>query len=143
MDDHRENYKATVVRMLSNFQLIEFALKEYIGLAYRLISERIKDTLHFSYSGKDVESFPLERLINTFSKVNSNRDLISRLNKLRSARNQIAHRSLVVTMGSLYDPGEVEDKYIEYLWLEDELTECLKLTIEELRQLKSKSDNEA
>jgi hypothetical protein len=143
MDDHRANYKATVVRILSNFQLIEFALKEYIGLAYRLIFERVKDTLHFSYSRKDVESFPLERLINTFSKMNSNRELISRLNRLRAARNQIAHRSLVVTMGSLYDPGEVEDKYIEYLWLEDELAECLRLSIEELRKLKSRSDNKA
>ena len=49
------------------------------------------------------------------------------MNKLRVERNHIAHRSLIVTMGPSYDPGAVEDKYLEYLWLEDALTECLKL----------------
>ena len=39
-------------------------------------------------------------------------------------------------MGPMYDRGAIEDKYVEYFWLEDELTECLQLVIEETRSLK-------
>ncbi|WP_214511182.1 hypothetical protein [Pseudomonas brassicacearum] len=135
MDDLRDAYKATILRILGKFQLLEFALKVYISIAYSAISTRVSDVLHFDYSEKDVESFPLERLTNIFSKLNSNKGLILRINKLREERNHIAHRSLIVTMGSMYDRGAVEDKYHGYFWLEDELDECLKKVIEETHTL--------
>jgi hypothetical protein len=120
---------------LGAFQLLEFGLKAYVGRAYSVIKESVGDKMYFGYSAKDVEEFPLERLLNVFSKLSSNKDLLARLNKLRVERNHIAHRSLIITMGPLYDPGAVEDKYHEYFWLEDELTECLQLVIQEARKL--------
>lgn len=139
MDDPRKVYKAVTLRILGNFQLLEFGLKGYIGLAYSIIRKAVGTTLQFGYSVKDVEAYPLERLINVFSKSNTNMLLQSRLNKLRAERNHIAHRSLLATMGRMYDPGAIEDKYIEYFELEDELTECLQLVIEETRLLKPRS----
>lgn len=141
MNDHRESYKAITLRILGSFQLLEFALKAYIGRAYSVIKKSVGKTVHFGYSAKDVEEFPLERLLNIFSKLNTNKELLSRLNKLRVERNHIAHRSLILTMGSMYDPGAIEDKYVEYFWLEDELTECLHLVIEEGRSLKKRSQS--
>jgi hypothetical protein len=143
MDDLRDRYKAITLRILGSFQLLEFALKKYIGNAYSIISTRVEGTLHFSYSSKDVESFPLERLINTFSKMNANKELVSRLNKLREERNHIAHKSLIMTFGPMYDSGAIEDKFHEYFWLEDELTDCLKLVISEARTLNENSKNGA
>ena len=143
MDDLRESYKTATLRILGNFQLLEFALKSYIGRAYSLIKKTVGAKVHFDYSIKDVDEFPPERLLNVFSKLNGNKDLISRLNKLRVERNHIAHKSLILTMGSMYDPGAVEDKYLEYFWLEDELSECLKLLIEEARSLRQGSQSSA
>jgi len=143
MNDHRESYKAVTLRILGSFQLLEFALKAYIARAYSVIKKSVGERAHFAYSAKDVEEFPLERLLNVFSKLNTNKELLSRLNKLRVERNHIAHRSLIVTMGPMYDPGAIEDKYMEYFWLEDELTECLQLVIEEARSLKQRSQSAA
>lgn len=141
MDDLRESYKVVTLRILGSFQLLEFALKAYIGRAYSAIKKSVGENVHFDYTAKDVEEFPLERLLNIFSKLNENKVLVSRLNKLRVERNHIAHRSLILTMGPMYDPGAVEDKYLEYFWLEDELTECLRLVIDEAHLLKKRSQN--
>lgn len=127
MVDLRESYKVTTLRILGNFQLLEFGLKVYIGKAYSLIKHCVGDKIYFDYAAKDVESFALERLLKVFSKLNSNNELITRLNKLKDERNHIAHKALIITMVSKYDSGAIEDKYIEYYSLEDELSECLKL----------------
>ena len=143
MDDPRDSYKAVTLRILGAFQLLEFALKAYIGRAYAVVKKSVGDKMYFGYSAKDVEEFPLERLLNVFSKLNSNKELLARLNKLRVERNHIAHRSLMITVGSMYDRGAVEDKYHEYFWLEDELTECLQLVIQEARTLIERSKGAA
>lgn len=143
MGDPRVAYKAATLRMLGSFQLLEFALKAYIGRAYSVIRSSVNEKVHFGYSAKDVEAFPLERLLNVFGKLNSNADLITRLNKLKDERNQLAHRSLLITMGSMYDQGAVEDKHNEYFWLEDELAECLAAVIAEGRALKERSQGVA
>ena len=75
MDDHRESYKAITLRILGSFQLLEFALKAYIGRAYSVIKKSVGERVHFGYSAKDVEEFPLERLLNVFSKLNTNKEL--------------------------------------------------------------------
>lgn len=137
MTEPREMYKAATLRIVGTFQLLEFALKAYIVRCYKVIGASVKGTLHFGYSAADVEAAPLERLLNVFSKLNANRELIDRLNKLKEERNHIAHRSLLVTMGLMYDYGAMEDKYIEYQFLEDEVTECLSHVIAEQKLIKS------
>lgn len=140
MSDSRAIYTDKVLRMLGRFQLLEFALKAYIGKAYRIISFSVQGKVHFQYTEADVESFALERLLNTFQKLNGNRELIQRLNALREHRNHIAHRALLVTFPPLHDQGEIEDRTNEYVLLEDEVSECLKLVIREANTLKERSD---
>lgn len=141
MDDPREHYKIATLRILGNFQLLEFALKAYIGRAYSVIRDCVGEKVPFDYCRKDVDAYPLERLLTTFSKLNLNKELLVRLNKLREERNHIAHKSLIVTMGAMYDRGAVEDKCYEYFWLEDELAECLSLVIGEARALAERSES--
>jgi len=137
-DELRDRYRATTLRILGNFQLLEFALKEYIGHCYKVIRSRVRDTIHFDYSGKDVEDLPLGRLLGLYSKLNADSELLARMRKLQVERNHIAHGSLLIAMGSSYDRGAVEDKYIEYFDLEDELTECLQAVIAANRELRGK-----
>lgn len=141
MDDPRKYYKDTSMRLLGSFQLLELALKVYVGLSYKIIKTRVEGVIHFDYAENDLDDLPLGRLLNLFRKLNSNAELIARLQKLQAERNHIAHRSLLITMVSLYDRGAVEDKYIEYSILEDELTECLQAVNTESRQLKGRAQN--
>ncbi|WP_417438875.1 hypothetical protein [Idiomarina sp.] len=137
MADVRESYKAMTLRILSNFQLLELTLKLYIGRAYELIGLSLNGRMHFDYSVADVENFPLERLLNVFGKLNGNRELLERLNKLRAQRNHVAHESLIIVMGTIYDKEVVQKKHGEFFYLEDELTECLDLVVEETKALHS------
>lgn len=139
MEDPRKPYKETTLRLLGSFQLLELALKVYIGLSYKAIRVRVESVVHFDYSEDDLDDLPLGRLLSLFKKLNSNAELLARLQKLQTERNQIAHRSLLITMGLLYDKGAVEDKYIEYSMLEDELNECLQAVSAESRKLKERA----
>ncbi|MCZ8014495.1 MAG: hypothetical protein O9274_02240 [Limnobacter sp.] len=143
MDDPRKYYKDTTMRLLGRFQLLELALKVYVGVNYKVIQARVEGLIHFGYTEDDLSDLPLGRLLALFKKFNTNAELHARLQKLQTERNQIAHRSLLITMGSLYDRGAVEDKHIEYSMLEDELTECLQAVNAESKQLKKRVQSAA
>lgn len=134
--DLRDSYKAMTLRILSNFQLLELVLKIYIGRSYEFIDLSLNGLMHFDYSVADVESFPLERLLNVFGKLNGNSELLKRLNKLRAQRNHVAHESLIIVAGTVYKKDVVEEMHTEFFFLEDELAQCLRLVIEETKSLK-------
>jgi hypothetical protein len=128
-------YKERVVGILTSFQLLELALKIYIGKSYNLIDHLVKDKVYFDFSIKDIENYPLERLLNLFGKLNGNRELKKGLNKLRSERNYVAHEALLVTIGSNPNIETLHKKAEDFFYLEDELSECLQLVVAEGREL--------
>ncbi|QOX78253.1 hypothetical protein FY034_04665 [Trichlorobacter lovleyi] len=135
MERTKTFYKDRVVGILSNFQLLELALKIYIGKSYDLIHHLIGGRVHFDFSISDVENYPLERLLNIFTKLNGNEELKKRLNKLRSERNYVAHEALLVTIDSNPNMDTLHKKAEDFFYLEDELVECLQLVTEEGRKL--------
>ena len=54
MDDPRKYYKDTTMRLLGSFQLLEFALKVYVGLTYKIIKTRVEGVIHFDYAENDL-----------------------------------------------------------------------------------------
>lgn len=136
--DRREFYKSTTLRILGQFQLMEFALKHYIGFSYQLIHKQLDGVAPFDYTIKDVENHPLEKLLAIFAKLNDNTELQEKLNKLRSKRNHVAHRSLLVSMGTRDDNEALEKASEEFFYLEDEVVECVQALLDELRHVKSK-----
>jgi hypothetical protein len=94
MNQSNEN-ELQVMQVLESFQLLEFSLKSYISAAYLLIKESIKEPVYFDYGYKDIEGFPLERLLGIFKKINRNLTLHEKLNRLPAKRNEIAHRALL------------------------------------------------
>lgn len=134
----QELYKDRAIGLLSNFQLLELALKIYIGKSYEYINFLLGDRIHFDYSISDVESYPLERLLNVFGKLNGNDELKKRLNKLRAERNYIAHEAFLVTIGLNPNMDTLHRKAKDFFDLEDELSECLKLVTKEFDTLRSK-----
>ncbi|WP_339777300.1 hypothetical protein [uncultured Methylophaga sp.] len=140
MKQEQKIYKDRAVGLLTNFQLLELSLKLYIGTAYDYIHMLVEEHVHFDFSVSDVESYPLERLLNVFGKLNGNETLKKRLNRLRNERNYIAHEALLVTIGSNPNMDTLHQKAEDFFYLEDELTECLNLVTEEFRKLKVKGE---
>ncbi len=134
MKKAKEFYKDRTVGLLASFQLLELSLKIYIGKSYDLIHRLVRDHVHFDFSIGDVENYPLERLLNVFNKLNGNEELKKRLNKLRKKRNYIAHEALLVTIGSNPNMDTLHKKAEDFFYLEDELTECIQLLTNELKQ---------
>lgn len=140
MRQEQKFYKDRSVGLLTNFQLLELSLKLYIGTSYDYIHTLVEDHIHFDFSITDVENYPLERLLNIFCKLNRNEELKKRLDKLRSERNYIAHEALLVTIGSNPNIETLHKKGEDFFYLEDELSECLKLVTEEFSKLKAKGE---
>lgn len=137
MKEAQKHYKERVVGILSNFQLLELALKIYIGKSYDFIDFMIADRVYFDFSIADIENYPLERLLTLFGKLNGNEELKKRLNKLKSSRNYVAHEALLVTIGNNPNMDTLHEKAGEFFILEDELSECLKLLTDEGTKLVS------
>jgi hypothetical protein len=131
MQQARTLYKERVTGILASFQLLELALKIYIGKSYDLINHLVEDRIHFDFSFTDIENYPLERLLTLFGKLNGNEELKKRLNKLRTERNYVAHEALLVTIGSNPNMETLHKKAEDFFYLEDELTECLSLLTDE------------
>lgn len=140
MKQAQDFYKQRTVALLTNFQLLELTLKMYIGTSYDYIRMLVSDHIQFDYSVEDVESFSLERLLNVFAKLNDNKELQKRLNKLRKERNYIAHEALIVAIGSNPNMDTLHKKAEDFFYLEDELMECLKLLTDEFAKLKVKGE---
>lgn len=138
MKQAQKFYKDRTIGLLTNFQLLELSLKLYIGRSYEFIHALVEDRIHFGFSVDDVESYPLERLLNLFGKLNTNDELKKRLNKLRSERNYIAHEALLVTIGSNPNMDTLHKKAEDFFYLEDELAECIGLLTKERELLNSK-----
>ena len=135
MGNTQEIYQIETLRILTQFQRLEQSLKMYISEAYALIESRAKGFVPFRYSGADVESFSLERLIGIFAKVNDNHTLIARLNKLPKKRNDVAHRSLLIAWGGYSDLKKQKNALSDYSDLEAELTPCLRDVLDEWGKL--------
>ncbi|KRE85314.1 hypothetical protein ASG75_06875 [Rhodanobacter sp. Soil772] len=138
MEDLQNLYEQTTLRMLAQFQFIEQSLKYYISIAYEFIELRLDGAIHFGYSSKDLDSLSLERLLTIFCKLNANTKVVTRLNKLKTQRNHIAHKALTVAMGRYADIKALRSGLDSYDSLQPELSACIDELREEIRTLGNK-----
>jgi hypothetical protein len=121
-------HEAQVLRLLSMFQTLELSLKFYIAAAYKRVKDALDGSLPFKYGYKDVENYPLERLLGVFAKLNDDAVLQSRMNKLVPKRNLVAHRALAYRHEVIADLLEIDRDalLVDLKLVEIELNECLK-----------------
>lgn len=127
MNQPHSDHETQVLRLLSMFQTLELSLKFYIAGAYKKIKDALAGCLPFTYGYKDVENFPLERLLSVFAKLNDDLDLQARLNKLVPKRNLVAHRALVYRHEVIAEILEINQSLLreDLKAVEIELNECL------------------
>jgi hypothetical protein len=86
-------YALAVQSALFTFQMIEEALKIYIGLSYEILKRSAPAPIAFNFDASAIHNAPLGKLIKMFSGVTANRQLASDLSKIVEWRNFCAHRA--------------------------------------------------
>jgi uncharacterized protein Yka (UPF0111/DUF47 family) len=94
----------------------------------------------FSPSRKDIENYPMERLISTFKTINGNCELIKDLQSVVEHRNRLAHRAFL----PLYGPKTSDEEYWKLIDeispLEEEIDKCMSGLHQEIMELKRRTD---
>lgn len=86
-------YVRAVQNALFAFQMIEEALKIYVGLSYEIIKRSAPPPVTFNFDVFAVNNAPLGKLTKMFSGVSANHQLVSDLRKIEEWRNFCAHRA--------------------------------------------------
>lgn len=79
---------------LAGCQRVEQHLKLFINEAYSFAKECIGSRMKFQFSGNDVESYALERLIDVFRKFTDDPNLVKELRRFKDERNFLSHTAI-------------------------------------------------
>jgi len=90
----RQHYQTSVMNALGGYQLLEEALKTYLGIYYDAIRTILAGRLHCGFSLEDFSNLPLGKLCNAFAKTSTNDALANEIRALIAHRNHMAHQSL-------------------------------------------------
>lgn len=107
--DLESAYSNELHRALENFQFIEETLKMCLLSAIDIARIRVSPHFPLKYNVKDVSNLPLGPLVKAFAKINNDTDLQNDLRNVTKERNQVAHRSLLFTIGQLEDPDHMSE----------------------------------
>ena len=130
----QELYGRGVNEVLGGFQLIEEMLKSYIGLHFDSIRALVQGRIHFEFRHADYQDAALGRLVQVFSKLSANTELVTDLRAVVKRRDHIAHKALL----KLYEPG-IGPK--EYAGLIDELEVDMRHSSDLMRRITQEMEN--
>ena len=91
---NEDEFYLKVAYALSGCQLVEQQLKLYISQSLELAKKCIGKRMPFNMSGDDYADASLERLIGTFKKLTSNKQLVQELGKFKAERNFLSHQGI-------------------------------------------------
>ena len=91
-----DQYMNAAQSAMFQYQLIEEGLKTCISMTHEIIRSKLPSEIDFSYKDAEFESMPLERLLNTYGKLTTNKVLVKQLNELRDSRNYVAHKAFAL-----------------------------------------------
>jgi hypothetical protein len=110
-----DGYSNALQMALVDFQYIEECLRLYIASSYDYIRYKVADKLPFKLDGTDLDKDPLARLIDKYSKLSNNEELVAEVRKLLPKRNEIAHRGLMLNAEQQKDVKFL-DEQTKRLW---------------------------
>jgi hypothetical protein len=97
-----DDYNLIATRTLMSFQYIEELLRMYLSRAYDLIKFRLAGDLPFKQNDL-IERKALGALLKEFSRLNDNKELISKISALIPQRNRVAHEAYLLTVEEMND----------------------------------------
>ncbi len=106
-------YVLAVQNALFTFQMIEEALKIYVGLSYEIIKRSAPAPVVFNFEASAINNAPLGKLTKMFSGISANSQLIGDLRKIEEWRNFCAHRAYTHEFMSRQSGTPVTEKDVE------------------------------
>ena len=96
-------YQKELHNALEKCQFIEETLRMCIFSAVEIVRLQVSPHFPVRYESKDIAKLPLGALVKIFAKINSDTALHKSLKEITQERNDVAHRSLLFTLGELKD----------------------------------------
>lgn len=96
-------YKDELHRALEKCQFIEETLKMCLLSAIEIAQIQVSPYFPLKYKVEDISNLPLGPLVKAFAKINDDIKLHNDLKEITTERNQVAHRSLLFTIGESED----------------------------------------
>ncbi len=116
-------YKDEMHRALEKCQFIEETLKMCLLSAIEIARIQVSPRFSLKYKAEDISNLPLGPLVNAFAKINDDTALQNDLRKITKERNQVAHRSLLFTIGELEDSAYMSEATLKMKDIADRATE--------------------
>ena len=102
-------YRKELHNALEKCQFIEETLRMCILSAVEIARLQLSPHFPVKYKAEDISKLPLGALVSVFSKINSDTALQDDLRKITKDRNEVAHRSLLFTIGELKDKAHMSE----------------------------------
>jgi hypothetical protein len=102
-------YRKELHNALEKCQFIEDTLRMCILSAVEIARFQLSPYLPVKYKAEDISKLPLGALVSMFSKINSDMVLQDDLRKITKDRNEVAHRSLLFTIGELRNKAHMSE----------------------------------
>ena len=100
-------YRDELHRASEKCQFIEETLKMCLLSAIEIARIQVSPHFPLKIRAEDISNLPLGPLVKAFSKINDDTALHEDLRKITKERNQVAHRSLLFTIGELQDKAHM------------------------------------
>lgn|GEM_PF-2218661 len=97
------NYRRELHNALEKCQFIEETLRMCIFSAVEIARLQLSPHFPVKYKSEDISKLPMGTLASIFSKINADIALHAALKEITRDRNDVAHRSLLFTLGELRD----------------------------------------
>lgn len=130
------NREERAFNLLAQFQLIEFSLKFYIGIADEIIRCRVTNIIPYRDDGGSLDKAPLERLLKLFKRINGNDQLQKNIALLIDRRNEIAHRMLLPHVGISRRDEDWRGEHQKLRETEQSVEHVMKALAKEIRKIK-------
>ena len=126
------NYEKTIISILGQFQLLEFAIKRYIYI----FCKNNESQECSNCSEEELDDLALGILIKRYRRVTKNNDFADRIKSLVDLRNEIAHKSLYKIFGRVpFEKTEYFNLTIHYKTVQLEITSILQIVKYEIQEI--------
>ncbi len=102
-------YRKELHKALEKCQFIEETLRMCIFSAVEIARLQVSPHFPVRYKSEDIAKLPLGALVSIFAKINSDTALHQSLREITRERNDVAHRSLLFTLGELKDKDHMTE----------------------------------
>lgn len=132
IEDRDSEFFTLVRRVLSNYQLIEFNLKEYLKYCYKFARESLAPNLEYNRKESNIEKMSLGRLIDETIVFSKDKFLIKNLRAAAPYRNQVAHSIINTIHKSGFNAETIDSKISELKHWELQTEHLVIMTIDML-----------